>query len=302
MNFSIFWNFCVAPCVFYSFLEKLIYWVHFALEFILENEIFILILFPIFYSKYFTKYKKVWYLYMYQIMNQKNILNFETYIKLIIPFETMEDKMSKKLFAYARKNIKSESIDEQINLIKAYCKNNNIELDERDFIIDDSENTFLREGYNALCSYMMRNGDALIISELDRLGRNVGAIKDEWIKLNDNGIELIIINNPLMSTYNKSSTEKDVIQKVVSELLVYMSEKEKAKIKRRQAQGIQALKEKNHGRGVGRPKTKVNKEFKVQYKLWKDGKQTAVQTFNNLGLTKATFYRLVKEYEQENND
>ena len=80
------------------------------------------------------------------------------------------------------------------------------------------------------------------------------------------------------------------------------AEKEKAKNKRRQAEGIQALKDKNNGRGIGRPKTKVNKDFKVQYKLWKSGKQTAVQTFNNLGLTKATFYRLVKEYEQENNN
>ncbi|NME84148.1 recombinase family protein [Clostridium sp. SM-530-WT-3G] len=210
--------------------------------------------------------------------------------------------MTKKVFAYARKNIKNELIDEQIKLIKTYCEDNDIELDERGLIIDDSENTFLREGYNALCSYMMRDGDVLIISELDRLGRDIGAIKDEWIKLSNNGIELIILNNPLLSTYDKSDTEKDVTKRVVSELLIYISEKEKAKNKRKQAEGIQALREKNHGRGVGRPKIKVNKDFKVQYKLWKGGRQTAVQTFNNLGLTKATFYRLVKEYEQENNN
>ena len=50
--------------------------------------------------------------------------------------------MSSKVFAYARKNIKSESIDEQVKLIEDYCKDNNIELNERDLIIDDSENTF----------------------------------------------------------------------------------------------------------------------------------------------------------------
>lgn len=211
--------------------------------------------------------------------------------------------MSKKIFAYARKNIKSESIDDQINLIKNYCKNNNMELDERDLIIDNSENTLLKEGYNALCSYMIRGGDVLIITELDRLGRNITIIKEEWLKLNNEGIEIIIINNPLLSTYGKNEKEKEITRGIVSELLTYMSDKEKAKNKRKQAKGIQALKEKNNGKGVGRPKTKVNKEFKVQYKLWKSGKQTAVQTFNNLGLTKATFYRMVKEYKcEENND
>ena len=210
--------------------------------------------------------------------------------------------MSNKVFAYVRKNIKNESIDEQLNLIGDYCRDNNIELNERDLIIDDSENTFLREGYNALCSYMMRSGDVLIISELDRLGRDVAAMKEEWIKLNEEGIEIVIINNPLLSTYKKDKMQKDIIQKIVSELLIYISDKEKAKNKRKQAEGIQALKMRNNGKGVGRPKTKVDKDFKIQYKLWKNGKQTAVQTFNNLGLTKATFYRLVKEYEQENNN
>lgn len=210
--------------------------------------------------------------------------------------------MNNKVFAYARKNLKSEVISEQINLIKDYCSNNQINLDERDFIIDDSENTLNREGYNALCSYMMRSGDVLIISELDRLGRDIINIKDEWFKLIDMGIDLIIISNPIMSTYGKSAQEKDITQKIISDLLLYISEKEKAKNKRRQAEGIQALKDKNNGRGIGRPKTKVNKDFKVQYKLWKSGKQTAVQTFNNLGLTKATFYRLVKEFEENSNE
>lgn len=210
--------------------------------------------------------------------------------------------MSSKVFAYARKNIKSESIDEQVKLIEDYCKDNNIELNERDLIIDDSENTCSREGYNALCSYMMRSGDILIISELDRLGRDAAAMKEEWIKLNKENIEIVIINNPVLGTYGKDNMQKEVTQKIISELLVYISDKEKAKNKRKQAEGIQALKEKNNGKGVGRPKTKVNKDFKIQYKLWKSGKQTAVQTFNNLGLTKATFYRLVKEYEQENNN
>lgn len=205
--------------------------------------------------------------------------------------------MGRKIFAYARINVKSENIDDEVSLIKKYCRDNDINIEDREFIVEDSENLKSREGYDALCNYMMRSGDALIISELDRLGKEVINMREEWVKLNKEGIELLIINNPLISTYNKTQDEKAIINSIATDLLVYISDKEKAKIKRKQAEGIQLLKEKNNGKGIGRPKTKINKEFKEQYKLWKGNKQTAVQTFKNLNMTKATFYRMVKEYE-----
>lgn len=72
--------------------------------------------------------------------------------------------------------------------------------------------------------------------------------------------------------------------------------------RRLQAEGIEAAK--RRGQTLGRPKINYatlsddkRNEFKREYKRWKDGKQTAVQTFTNVGLTKNTFYKIVKEYE-----
>lgn len=207
--------------------------------------------------------------------------------------------MSRKVFGYARKNIKSENIDEQVDSIVEYCKNNELDLNERDLVIDkDDANTFNREGYKALTSYMIRSGDILVISELDRLGKEVSAMEEQWRWFNSQDIEIAIVDNAMLSTYGKSDEEKEMVNKIVMELLTYIGEKERQKIKRRQTEGIQALKEKNNGKGIGRPKTKINKEFKEQYKLWKNNKQTAVETFTKLKLTKATFYRLVKEHEE----
>lgn len=207
--------------------------------------------------------------------------------------------MSKVIFAYARKNKKEDNIKNQIELINNYCSEHNLEIEERNFIVDGTDNSIDRAGYNALINYMMRSGDTLIISELDRLGKDISVINDEWIRLYEKGIDIIIINNPLMTTWNVEDDEKEKKYNLIKEILTYLSDKEKAKNKSKQAEGIRALKDKNNGKGVGRPKTKINKEFKDQYKLWKSNKQTAVETFKKLGLTKATFYRLVKEYELE---
>lgn len=126
-------------------------------------------------------------------------------------------------------------------------------------------------------------------------------IREEWQRLHRNNINLIIIENSTLSTYGKNEEEKALISNVVIEILNYICKKDKKRIKESQTKGIQALKDRNNGKGVGRPKTEITKEFKEHYKMWKAGKRSAVETFNKLGLTKTTFYRLVKEYENANN-
>lgn len=208
--------------------------------------------------------------------------------------------MSQKMFGYIRTSIKEQNQDEQVQCIKEYCKMNNLDLDDRDIIVDKISKDSKREGYKALVDYMMRSGDTLIIKELDLLGSNLIEIKEQWQRLKANNINLVIIDSEILSTKDKKDIEKNLIDNVVSELLDYFGEKEKKRIKTRQAKGIQALKTRNNGKGIGRPKTEITKEFKAQYKLWKAGKKSAVDTFTTLGLTKATFYRLVKEYENTN--
>lgn len=212
---------------------------------------------------------------------------------------TVEVKMSQKIFAYVRTNEKNK--DEQVSYIRDYCKINKLELDDREIIIDKIKRDSDRDGYKALVDYMIRSGDILIIRELELLGSNLYMISEEWQRLQRNNINLIIIDNNTLSTHGKNEEEKILISNVVVELLSYICKKDKKRIKENQAKGIQALKDRNNGKGVGRPKTEITKEFKEYYKMWRAGKISAVETFNKLGLTKTTFYRLVKEYENTNN-
>lgn len=78
---------------------------------------------------------------------------------------------------------------------------------------------------------MLRKGDVLVIKELDRLGRNYEQIKDEWQQLQKRGIDIVILDMPLLNTKDKSNLEKSLIANIVFELLAYTSEKERQKIK-----------------------------------------------------------------------
>ncbi|WP_052085688.1 recombinase family protein [Clostridium sp. HMP27] len=205
--------------------------------------------------------------------------------------------MNTKIFAYIRVSTKEQNTDRQSQAISDYCLSNNIEINDRDIYIDKaSGKNFNRPQYQAL-KLNLRQGDTLIIKELDRLGRNMEHIKEEWQDMIKSGINVIVIDTPILNTANKSDLEKNLISNIVFELLSYMAEKERLKIRQRQAEGIAALKLRNNGKGIGRPKAEYPKEFEKVYTQWKAGNITAVEAMADLSLKKNTFYNLVKRYE-----
>ena len=74
---------------------------------------------------------------------------------------------------------------------------------------------------------LLRPGDTLVIKELDRLGRDMTMIKEEWNTLLKMGVEIIIIDTPMLNTKGKDSLEKTLISNIVFELLSYMAQKER---------------------------------------------------------------------------
>lgn len=85
---------------------------------------------------------------------------------------------------------------------------------------------------------------------------------------------------------------------IVLELLSYIAEQERDKIRKRQAEGIAAAKVK--GKHLGRPKATRPAEFEEYYnKVYVDNKMTSVQAMEEMDLTKTTFYKLKKEYEKK---
>ena len=106
-------------------------------------------------------------------------------------------------------------------------------------------------------------------------------------------VDIVILDMPLLNTAEKSDLEKSLIANIVFELLAYTAEKERQKIKLRQAEGIKLALEK--GIRFGRPKLPLPEEFFSECAKWLEGEQSAVFTMRKLGMKKTSFYKAVNE-------
>ena len=199
-------------------------------------------------------------------------------------------------FEYTRVSTNDQNPERQHIAIAEYAAANGIMID-RAYEDKASGRDFQRPQYQAMKA-TLRAGDVVIVKELDRMGRNMEQIKREWQELQQIGASIIVTDTPLLNTANKTDLEKQLITNIVFELLAYMAEKERQKIHARQAEGIAIAKE--QGKYKGR-KPIVRTDFPKVYQAWKAGEITAVASMEQLQLSKATFYRKVREHERSAN-
>jgi DNA invertase Pin-like site-specific DNA recombinase len=197
------------------------------------------------------------------------------------------------VFAYLRVSSKDQKTDRQVAAVSEYAAANGLVVD-RYFEEKASGKDFDREVYQAM-TLTLRPGDTLIIKELDRLGRDMEQIKDEWRRLEKSSVDIIVIDNEMLNTAKKSDLERTLIGNIVFELLSYMAQKERERIRKRQAEGIALAKPK--GKFAGRKPLKRD-NFGSVYESWRNGEITAVKAMETLKLKKSTFYRKVREYEK----
>jgi len=197
------------------------------------------------------------------------------------------------VFAYVRVSTREQNTERQLQAIQEYAAKRNIEI-ARVFEETASGKDFNREIYQAM-KLSLRPGDTLIIKELDRLGRDMEQIKNEWHELQKLKVDIIVVDNEMLNTSNKTDLERTLISNIVFELLSYMAQKEREKLKRRQAEGIAIARAKGKYKGR-KPIQRDN--FEEIYKSWRNGEISAVKAMELTNLTKATFYRKVKRYEE----
>ncbi len=168
---------------------------------------------------------------------------------------------------------------------------------ERDIFVDkQSGRDFNREQYQLL-KRMLRKDDILYIHSLDRFGRNKEAILQEWKDITQNiQAHIVVLDMPLLDTTQYKDSLGTLITNLVLQILSWLAEEERTKIKTRQRKGIDAAKKK--GKHLGRPKTEITQEFIDAYNDWKHGKITALYAMKKCNMTSPTFYRVVKRYQE----
>lgn len=198
----------------------------------------------------------------------------------------------KQKFFYGRVSTKEQNEARQLEKAKELgIEQNNIYMDKA------SGKDFNRKEYTQL-KRVLRKGDLLYITSIDRLGRNYEEIRNEWQELIQKlEIDIVVIDMPLLDTTTKANDLNGrFISDLVLQILSYVAETERANIRKRQREGIDiALKEK---RPYGRPKQEIDKTFIDVYLKWKNEEITAKKAMQLLDMKPNTFYRRAKEYEE----
>lgn len=200
-----------------------------------------------------------------------------------------------RVYGYVRVSSKEQNAARQIEELKKY--NSDIVI----FQDKVSGKDFNRPEYEIL-KRVAKNGDIIVVKEMDRLGRNKEAILKELEYYRENGVRIVILDIPTtMTDISKmdNGMAKEIlnmINNILIEVLSTMAEQERNKIRQRQREGLKIAKEK--GVILGRPAAEYPPDWNEIYNKWKEKKITAVRAMDLLGLKKSTFYRLVKKYEK----
>ena len=100
-----------------------------------------------------------------------------------------------KRYGYHRTSTREQHLDRGVAEINTYCSTNNLEL-EKIFTDQQTGKNFNRPRYTIMKEDVLREGDELIITEVDRLGRNKQETLKELQYYRDSGIRVKILELP----------------------------------------------------------------------------------------------------------
>ena len=200
--------------------------------------------------------------------------------------------MSKSIMVgYARVSTKDQNEARQIEELKK------LGIDEGHIFVDkESGKDFNREKYNSMVG-MLREGDLVYVTSLDRLGRNYKEIGEQWEHITKViKADIVVMDMPILDTRNRNDLTGELITDIVLKLLSYVAHKERDSIRQRQAEGIAIAKA--QGKYQGRKPIEIDKvAFEKIYAEVVRGERTNRYAMQKLGLKPNTYYKAVNEYK-----
>lgn len=154
------------------------------------------------------------------------------------------------------------------------------------------------EQYQAMIT-LLREGDVVYLPSIDNLGIHYGEIAKEWSHIvGEKKANIVVMDMPILDTRNDHDLSGTIISDIVIRILRYVAEKEREKIRAKQAEGIALAK--LQGAYTGRKPIVVDKEaFESVYAEVVRGDRTSRYAMKMLGLKSNTYYKAVTEYKNK---
>ncbi|MDT2012579.1 recombinase family protein [Carnobacterium divergens] len=192
---------------------------------------------------------------------------------------------------YVRVSTKDQKFDRQHEKLK----DEKVELIFEDKLSGKDTN---RPKFQELLNYI-RNGDIVVVTELDRLGRNNKELTETMDILKSKGATVEILNLPTFKDI-KDENLRQLLNNLILELYKYQAESERKSIRERQQQGIEISKQKGiyKGRPTDYSYSSKNPQKRLTYfkilEMLEHGvpiKQISEQT----GVSRPTIYKIKKK-------
>lgn len=201
------------------------------------------------------------------------------------------------IYAYARVSAKDQNLQRQLTAFDEFG------IEKRHIFSEKkSGKDFQRIEYRRLLQ-KLKSGDLLVITSIDRLGRNYNQIIEEWNKIvNEIGADILVLDMPLLDTRERSDTlVGKFISNIVLQVLSFVAENERENIKLRQMEGIRVAKEK--GVRFGRPSIVYSKEFLSVANGYIDKRIKLKNALQILNINQSNFYyhiRKIRNFDRQN--
>lgn len=193
---------------------------------------------------------------------------------------------------YIRVSTFEQKIDRQLE---------QLEICDKVFVDKISGGTINRPELVAMLDYI-REGDIVVCTELDRLGRNNKDLTNIMNQIQEKGATLEVLNLPQLNGIQDENLRR-LLNNLIMELYKYQAESERARIKERQRQGIQLAKEKGKYKGRKKKFTKDDPKLKLAIDLFLQQessnkyKYTLVDIEKSTGISRRTLIRYLKELD-----
>ena len=210
------------------------------------------------------------------------------------------------LYGYARVSSKDQNLDRQIALlIENGVEERNIFKEKK-----SGKNFQDREEYQKLLN-VLNVGDTVILTELDRLGRNMQEIEKEYQRLVvGRGCHLKFIKEDFLSTTSSgdNSLFKDVVQPILLKLMGYMAQQEREKTLQRQRDAYNNMQRDEKGRLIAKNRKVIGRQARYEtlkedekklIKDWINGKISCLRVSKILTISRPTLYKIKNQYLEE---
>lgn len=186
---------------------------------------------------------------------------------------------------YARVSTTDQNMDRQLDQLK------HIDKLFQESISGVSKD---RPQLKAMLDYI-REGDIVVVTELERLGRNNQELTEIMNQIQAKGATLEVLNLPTLRGIEDDNLRR-LLNNLILELYKYQAQAERERIKERQAQGIAIAKTQGKYQGRKALFTEDDSRLKHAFELYLSGmsdKDVAGLT----GINERTFRRYRKKYQ-----